>query len=395
MDILILSPFFPYPLTQGGKIRVFNIIKYLSREHRITLACLSEEKITDYGPLKDYCEEVLVTYKMPSTAKNLLRFLTGLAPFNHLRYASREMEQNLANLLRIKSFDLVQVEFSMMWQYAHLFNGTSVILDAHNIEADNVRQIGNISGNPLKRLLYRLEEKRLRQREEQAWKECDLCFAVSDKEREVIVSHRNPAKVFTIHNGVDPVLFEFVPKDKLDKRVLFIGGLEYIPALDSALYLIDEIIPRLKLIMPDICVDIVGRELWRIRDKTTSAGVKFHENVPDVLPYFRRADILVVPLRYGAGTRIKILEAMAAGLPVVTTSKGCEGLQVRHGGHLLIADTPDSFADAVHELYEDTGLREYITKSARHLVEQKYSWEIIVNDIHYENIKIVKSVLNT
>lgn len=393
MNILILSPFFPYPLSQGGKIRVFNIIKYLSRSHKITLACLSEEKVSDYGPLKDYCEGILVTRRKPSVAKDLLRFLAGTAPFNYVRYSSREMEMNLSNLLGMKSFDLVQAEFSMMWQYAHIFKDIPVVLDAHNVESEIVRQIGATQGNPLKKSLYSLEERRLKKRETEAWRESKLCFAVSEKERNYISSHLDISeKVFTIPNGVDLERFTFLPRDATAKQLLFIGGMEYLPNLDSAHYFLTQIFPLIKSSRPDTKLDMVGRELWRIRKRSTSKDVRFHENVPDVLPFFRNADVLLVPLRYGAGTRIKILEAMAAGVAVVSTSKGCEGIGSKHAEHLMVADTPGAFSDAVLDLLGHPSLQRALTRNARSLIEEKYSWEkIVANTERAYDLLLLKS----
>ena len=151
--------------------------------------------------------------------------------------------------------------------------------------------------------------------------------------------------------------------------------------LETAMDLLNDILPAIQARIPQVKIDIVGRELWRIKDQTAYAGVEFHEDVPDILPSFRQADALVVPLRYGAGTRIKILEAMAAGLPVVSTSKGCEGLAVRHGEHLMIADSPDEFASAVKRVMEDDELRTSISRNARRLVEERYSWEGLVGEM--------------
>ena len=382
MNILILSPFFPYPLSQGGKIRVFNIIKYLSKNHRITLACLADEMINDYGPLENYCEEIIVMHRKSSTFADLSRFLLGREPFNYLKYSSARMRETLEKLIRRKAFDLVQIEFSLMWQYANIFKGIPVALDAHNIESEIVGQIKEKSGNPLKNLLYVREEKRLRQKEEETWHTCDICFAVSDKESDVISSRRGQSNgVFTIPNGVDLDRFTFNPKPEGGRQMLFIGGLEYHPNFDSALYLLKEIYPAIKSRVLDIKLDIVGRQLQRIRGLAPSGEIAFHDNVPDVLPYFRKADLLLVPLRQGAGTRIKILEAMGAGLPVVTTPKGCEGIDVKHGEHLLIADSPVNFALAVRSLLKDTELRRSITQRARKLIEEKYSWERLVREM--------------
>jgi glycosyltransferase involved in cell wall biosynthesis len=134
--------------------------------------------------------------------------------------------------------------------------------------------------------------------------------------------------------------------------------------------------------LPAIKVDFVGKDLWKIKPLIHSEDIFLHENVPDVLPWFQQADILVVPLRQGAGTRIKILEAMAAGLPVVTTSKGCDGTEAVNGRHLLIADSAQEFAGEVDRLIGDKSLAAKLAREARALVEKKYSWEMAAASIH-------------
>src|SRR5208282_4382115 len=147
-------------------------------------------------------------------------------------------------------------------------------------------------------------------------------------------------KVVIVPNGVDLDRFEFMPKNSTGGRILFLGGMDYIPNLDSAEYFLTDIFPLIRSHLPEAKLSIVGRDLVKINKTRPSESIEFHENVADIVPYFRGSDVLVVPLRMGAGTRIKILEAMASGLPVVTTSKGCEGIEVKHGRHLLIADSP-------------------------------------------------------
>lgn len=215
MNILILSPFLPYPLSQGGKIRIFNIVKYLSKHgHKVTLACISDG-ISGYEALNDYCEDIIIVQKKPSNVLSLIKFLSGAEPFNYVKYADSEMRITLKDLKQKKSFDLVQIEFSMMWQYADIFKGIPVVLDAHNIEYEIIRAVGKTFHNPLKRAAYILEEKRLRELEERAWRESSLCFTVSEREREIISSTiGRPDKVVTIPNGVDLQRFVFQPKNQ-------------------------------------------------------------------------------------------------------------------------------------------------------------------------------------
>lgn len=380
MNILLIAPSFPYPLTHGGKIRVFNIIKYLSKIHHISFACLSDQKVTGYGSLAGYCEEINVVEQKSRAMRDVMLFLLRGEPYNALRYTSHSFQETLSGLLKKKKFDIVQVEFPMLWQYAAILNDLPVVLDMHNIEFRLIGQMKESAGNILKRVLYGMEEQRLRRIEEDAWRECDLCVAVSDKERDVIRSYLGKDdKLITVPNGVDLERFEYHRESKGEKRILFIGSMDYIPTIDSTDYLLQEILPIIISKINDVKLDIVGRELWRISDKAAMKGVTLHEDAPDILPFLREAEILIDPLRIGAGTRLKILEAMASGTPVVTTSKGCEGIMVKNGEHLLIADTPVDFADSVVKLLTDRKLAENLAASSRHLIEEHYSWEKIVH----------------
>ncbi len=379
MNILVIAPFFPYPLTQGGKITIFNTLKYLSREHCVSFACLTDVPISDYGPLREYCAEIVVIERKAQTIRDLCTFLAGEYPFNAVKLHSEVFVRNLQELMARRTFDLVQIEFSLMWRYAGIFKEIPCTLDAHNIEHRIIGQNRINCRNPLKKLLYAMEERKLKALEERAWRECDLCFTVSSNESSVIAATlENDDKLITMV-GVDLARFEFQFKQSFGMRLLFVGGLNYHPNLDSSDYLLREILPLIRARMPEVRLDIVGHELWRIVGLfPENSGVELHENVPEILPWFREADLLVVPLRYGAGIRIKILEAMAAGLPIVTTSKGCEGLQVEHGRELLVADDPETFASEVIRLLGDHALRRALAENARKFVAGHYSWETLV-----------------
>jgi glycosyltransferase involved in cell wall biosynthesis len=292
------------------------------------------------------------------------------------RFASAPFRAALAKLAARQRFDLVLVEFSLLWPYAGLFTEVPVVLDAHNVEAEIVRQLGESCRNPLKRLLYQREEQYLRRLEEAAWRECALCLAVSEREQAAIAAAcGDPGKVESVPNGVDLERFAFQPKERPGRKVLFLGGMEYGPNLDAGRWFLAEIFPRLRNALPAVEVDVVGRQLDKLGDLLAQPGVCPHENVPDVLPLFRGVDLLAVPLRQGAGTRLKILEAMAAGLPVVATAKGCEGIAAVNGEHLLVADGAEAFARAVATLLTDREQAGRLAHNARQLVTERYSWE--------------------
>lgn len=375
MNILILSPFIPYPLDQGGKIRVFNLVRHLCRSHRVTLACLSDATMPVLGPLPDLCDEVIIVERKTDFARDFCRSIAHGIPFNCTRYSSEAFKTVLLNLKAKRTFDIVQIEFSMLWQYAALFDGVPVTLDAHNIEYRNVQEIGREAKGPIKRWLYKLEAKKLKTEEAAAWRKCAFCFAVSDNEcEEIRQTIGENTKIISAPNGVDPERFTFAPRTRAYKRILLLGGMDYIPNLDATRYFLKEIFPEVRRKEPDAKVLMVGRELSRLGQDVLVSGVECHENVPDVLPWFYEADILAVPLRQGAGTRIKILEAMSAGLPVVSTAKGCEGIKGLSERDLLVANTREEFISSTVRLMKDPELRLKLAMKANQLVMEKYTW---------------------
>ncbi|MBJ6751584.1 glycosyltransferase family 4 protein [Geomonas anaerohicana] len=377
MKILIIAPFLPYPLDQGGKIRVFNIIKNLIARHSVTLAVtVDDRRAVELGPLQHMCSEVLLFERPAQLWPDRARFFTSTAPYNVIRYRCAEMRNALRQLHQNKRFDVVQIEFAMMWPYADLFPDTPVVLDAHNIEHDNVRQIGQSAKTLPWKILYEIERRRLQAVEEQAWRECQLCFAVSDQEREKIAASVGRGdKVITAPNGVDPERFKFRKRLKSGKRILFLGGMDYAPNLDAARYFLAEVLPLIRAEDSEVSVMLVGRELSRLGPLAELPGVQCHESVPEVLPWFYEADLLAVSLRQGAGTRIKVLEAMAAGLPVVSTTKGCEGISARNGQELLVADTPMALAKAMVEVIRSPDVAQTLAQKAHQMVINGYTWE--------------------
>ncbi|WP_162605180.1 glycosyltransferase family 4 protein [Geomonas oryzae] len=376
MKILVLAPFLPFPLDQGGKIRIFNILQHLAQSHSVTLAATLDDKAVaaEAGPLRELCDEVLLFERPAKLWPDRFAFFTQSSPYNVIRFRCEEMRKALKELHRQRRYDVVLVEFSLMWQYADIFTSCPVVLDAHNIEYKNVEQIGMSTSGLFWKAMYHIEKKRLRAIEERAWRECSLCFTVSNKEQgEISAFLGGNDKVITAANGVDLDRFSFQPHRE-DKKILFLGGMDYAPNLDAARYFLGEILPLIQEREPDVKVLLVGRELHRLGTLSTLPGVECHESVPDVLPWFYEAKVLAVPLRIGAGTRIKVLEAMAAGLPVVATPKGYEGIAARDGFEVLEAVAPANFAASVVKILNDPILSEQLAVNAQQLVAERYTW---------------------
>jgi glycosyltransferase involved in cell wall biosynthesis len=376
MKILVIAPFMPWPLAHGGRIRLYHLVRELARLHDVTLACLTEDAEADRGPLTEICRQVVTVTHLPKFAAGFFRFLFGSNPYNVERYVSPQLLQTISRLTAADSFDLVHLETTHIWSATAACGAIPVVLGTQNVESRILAQLERACHNPLKRILYRLETTKMRRFEENAWRCCRLCLTVSDDERtEIIKSGVPPGRVVTIPNGVDLERFNFNPRSG-NRRLLFLGGLDYNPNLDAVRWLLDEIWPLIRQGDPAAQLLLAGRNTTNLASARLPEGVKCLGDPADVPGCFGSADVLLVPLRIGAGTRLKVLEAMAAGLPVVTTSRGCEGTSALPGEHLLAADTPAEFAAACLKLLAEPGLAAKMAANARQLVEEHYSWEM-------------------
>lgn len=379
MNILVVAPFVPWPLNNGGRIRIFSIVQALARRHHVTLVCLAESATQPLGPLPEVCRRVVPVVHRPHAAVNVLKFLFGPNPYNVERFRSPSLLAAIRDLRR-DSIDVVDIEHAQMWSCSTACEGLPIVLGTHNVESDIVRQLANACRNPLKRMLYRIETAKMRRFEEHAWRSCDRCLTVSEKEREVVVAAGvTPSRVLTVPNGVDLARLTFGPRPGR-KRFLFLGGLDYRPNEDALQWLLAEIWPRVRAGAPQAELVLAGRGTERFGASGLPPGVTCIGDPGDpgeVASCLSAADGLLVPLRIGAGTRIKILEAMAVGVPVVTTTRGGEGIAAVNGTHLLIGDTPGTFADACVRLLADPALSATLAANARRLVEDHYSFEKI------------------
>jgi glycosyltransferase involved in cell wall biosynthesis len=203
----------------------------------------------------------------------------------------------------------------------------------------------------------------------------DRCISVSEEDRRLLIASNPRLQVDVIPNGVDVQMYQPSSLDGNQPALLFIGTMDYPPCNDAALYFVSEILPHIRRVIPNVETWIVGRDPSPEVMQLNGKGVHVTGRVDDVRPYYRRSSVCVVPLRAGGGTRLKILEAMALGRPVVSTTIGCEGLDVVDGEHLLIADTPKLFSEQTVRLIQDTKLCQRITTEARELVVTHYDWD--------------------
>jgi sugar transferase (PEP-CTERM/EpsH1 system associated) len=384
MEILVFAPYAPYPPRFGGAARMFHLIRGLARDHRVTLLCFaSAEEAGAIGPIREICAAVHIV-EPPSGASwkrfYQLRSVLERRAYGYHAYYSVEMASRLAALLANRRFDVVQVEFGNIASYYALPDTVLRVVDEHNVEYLLLERTSRQEANPLRRLYNRLQAEWLRRDELTACRRSDGILTTSAVDRAVLAQDVADVPIRVVPNGVDTDFFT-PGKDPVDpNQIVFTGAIDYRPNTDGVLYFCSEILPRIHVVEPKATFAIVGRnpprQVRRLTDRVLVTGT-----IPDVRPWMRKAAVFVVPLRVGSGTRLKILEAMATGCAVVSTSLGCEGLEVTPEGDILIGDTPEAFAEQVVRCLRDPDLRARLGAQGRALVERRYRWEPIGEEL--------------
>ncbi|MEO6603096.1 MAG: glycosyltransferase, partial [Polyangiaceae bacterium] len=293
-------------------------------------------------------------------------------------------QATLDRMLRENRYDVVQVEFVQMAAFefrSHGAGAPALILDEHNIEFDILRRTARSPGE-LPRFVYNaMNWRKLAREERSAWRRFDGISLTSRRDEELLQEDFPTAHTAVVPNGVDVSEFSPTLGAGESDMVLFFGAINYHPNHDGVTYFIDEIFPKLRLLRPNARFCILGPGARQSVLDRQGNGVEVLGMVDDVGPYIDRASVVVVPLRIGGGTRLKIVEAMSKGKPVVSTRLGAEGLDVVHDQHLLLADTPDDFAREVARVLGDPELTARLGRAGRQLMEEKYSWRSIVSGL--------------
>lgn len=388
---LLISPEFPYPPTSGGTQRTVHILHALAKSYQLDLLTFAEQPPPeDEQALEQLCAQIWVV-PLPHHAKRLAPFLwrnirravRGLNPLID-RFSHASVRQAVDQWLQRHRYDLVMIEHSWIAHYIrqirlHHPQGTFAVLDAHNVESELWRQYYE---KPAawwhKPALYRYWRS-ARRYEESYLNHYDLVLAVSPPDAQRIAQLAPDTTVAVIPNGVDLMTDDVRPA--LGNRasvVGFIGSLEYPPNYIGLRWFLTTVWPLIKARIYDVHLLIIGRgdpgQLARLC--RTDEQIRLVGYVPDLAPYWSRLAVMIVPLWHGSGTRIKILEAWAHGVPVVATSRGAEGLAYTHLENIWIADQAADFATAVVYLLSDRAAGERLTRSAWQLVQQ-YAWPAI------------------
>lgn len=313
----------------------------------------------------------------------------GMRPARTMERAY-EFEAVLPRLKQLageESIDIIWIEHSYLFPFVpvlrKLFPAARLVCNAHNVEYLLHERMADVVRSVSARRWYRVQAKACRSMEIQGYRACDLVLTCSEGEKQIVETLAPGVRVRTIPNGVDTAHFLRSGKEDLRPTILFTGGMSYPPNLDAARWFAAEIFPRVRAAYPNCTFLIAGSQAGTqcAGLARPESGIEIASDVPDMRICFDRSWVVVVPLRAGSGTRIKILEAMSMGCPIVSTPLGAEGIEAIDGRHLLLAESPADFARQVVALIGDAEARREIGRAARDLVCRKYDWNRLEQDL--------------
>lgn len=371
----------PFPPDSGPKVKTWNVIKYLCQQHEVTLVSfIRGDQSQEVERLRQVCSRVETVPMERNLALDGTAFLRSLAtgqPWMMTRDDRRNMRQLVDRLAAETRFELAHADQLNMAQYALRIRGAKQVLDAHNALWQLYQRLAATLPAGPKRWVLERDWRLLRQYEGEICRKFDAVTVVSEEDRQALseaMGANCPATVIPITVDLD----EFPPIERgVDaNHIISVGTMYWPPNVDGMLWFLQEIYPLIRQQMPGVAFDIVGArppEEIAAYDRR-EIGVHVHGYVADPTPLLQNAGVMVVPLRAGSGMRVKILNAMAQGLPIVTTSMGCEGIEVVHDQHLKIADTPSEFAAAVLECLQNPHEAKRLGEAGRQLIAERYDY---------------------
>jgi len=388
MNLLFLSTRSPYPLISGHSLRTYHILKGAAQNHNVTFVTFiqlpeHELKKENLDHLKSFCKavypfEIPVDMSKITSAKMLFLNLFSSLPFVGQKYDAPLMRQKIREIIQREHIDLVHVDMLPLTVYLNEFENLPKILVNHNVESVRLYRWFKTEPNPVKKAYLGIQWLKLRSFERSAMNQFDGCVVVSEIDKELLIKMKVKSSLFVVPNGTDTKFFKPSNGKVVANSVLWIGHMDVHTNKDAVIYFWKDIYPILRRKYPKVKVTFVGTAPPKeIADAAQKDGqVKATGFVNDIRPYMDEAAVMVVPIRIGSGTRLKILDAMAMGKAIVSTSVGCEGLNVNDGKDILIADDPEGFSDNTIDLLKNSDKRIALEKNALDLAKT-YDWDLI------------------
>jgi sugar transferase (PEP-CTERM/EpsH1 system associated) len=391
LRILWLKTELLHPVDKGGKIRTYHMLKELKRDHHVTYLTLDDGSAPPSAAAQasEYCHE-LIRIPHRTTAKFSAAFYSELAsnllssmPYAIKKYVSAGMRDALLKQVQQGGFDVVVCDFLAPAGNVPANLSCPTVLFQHNVEAMIWRRHFEVQSNAAKKTYLRGQWRKMQKFEAEMCRQFDAVVAVSVEDRDTMIREYDAKNVYDIPTGVDVDFFR--PSGTVavqPNNLVFTGSMDWLPNEDGIRYFTEEIMPLVRREVPDVTLTVVGRDpypaLLELSKKDSSIVVT--GRVDDVRPYMEKACGYIVPLRIGGGTRLKIYEAMAMEKAVVSTTIGAEGLPVKNGEELILADTNEDFANAIVKVLREPDFANRLGKHAASTVREKFGWRKVAEE---------------
>ena len=378
----------PFPLDTGGKIRSFHLLKEISRLHEVTLVSgiANEQERLAAASLREEVPDLTlrpisvaarngVTRRLWRAGTNVFDSL----PYTWAAYRDARFTANLRGVLASVPYDVVHCDHVQVAHAVASLRTPPRVLNAHNVDSVLLRRLAAVEPNRIRRRLIEWQAGKVRRAEQRAYREFDACVAMSDVDRAHILTIAPAVWVAVVPNGVDLSWFRPSGTPPEPDLMVFSGSMDWEPNIDAAVYFARNVLPRVRRSRPMARFLVAGRDPSpELRAQLRGEpGVAFSGTVPDIRPYLTKACLVVVPLRVGSGTRLKILEAWAMAKPVLSTTVGAEGLPARDGENIAIADSAEDMAARAVDLLTRAKERERLGMMGQQMAEDRFSWSTI------------------
>lgn len=379
MKVLVLTSKFIWPLNDGGVIRDFNLLRETAKRHEVyLLSFLINQTDRDYfSALKPYCKKIIgVDLRRPKwlALKNAVLGTIGSRPFILREYFQGDMAETIEKVITEENIDVIHAHFLHMGQYITKKKLASLVYDPHNLEHILWKRLSENLENSLKRTFAKLQCQKLIHWQQIVAANSEVCVTLSDKDRDEYLRIAPYADITTVPNGVDIEFWSPIPNKDEPYSIIYFGNLSWLPQADAAIYFYDKIFPHVLANVPEVKLYIVGQNPPESVKKLASDRIIVTGFVEDIRQYIARTAVVVMPLRIGAGTKHRIFQALAMKKSIVATSVAAEGIALKHGETVMLADEAEVFAKHTITLLRKPELRKKLGHAGWKLVHEQYNW---------------------
>lgn len=395
--MLIVSPQFPFPMIDGGRIGIGNNLVGLSKHFNITFLCNSPNEVPQehLTYAQNFCKPIIIKKNINNTIPKIFLSLFYDHPLIADKFCSKEFKDEFEKIIKNEHFDIIHLEHSFMYYVLEtnqnqLKKNFIVGTRFHNVEFEIWKRYSEKLKNKLKKTYIQNQAKKVKEIEKRALKNTDVSFSITKIDKKKLLGIRPKTNIINIYPGIDTELWKPNRKE-VNKYEIMIGtNYRWVHNVDGLIWFIEKVLPIVKNTFPQTKLTLLGSNMDNKFDKYKDQNVNPVGFVDDVKPYYNKANVYITPLFVGSGIRIKILEAMAMELPVVSTKVGAEGIETHYSNGLYVTDSANQFAQAIIDLFENPETRNEIGKKARNYIIENFSFEKGVEKIYNEYIRLLK-----